>query len=90
MSINPLSQDFVSDLLTDGHITDYGTHMAGTGEEGIWVKSQTGKIAVLIDNGRMISYSIYENVEAYNFDEYDYLGAIEGDADRAEFLALFK
>lgn len=90
MSINPLSQDFVSDLLTDGHITDYGPHMKGTGEEAVKVVSHSGKIATLLDNGSMISYSIYENVEDYNCDEYDHLGAIEGDDGREEFLALLK
>lgn len=90
MFTNELSADFATDLHADGHIADYATHMAGTDQEATWMVSHSGKIAELIDDCGVISYSIYSDEQAHAHGAYDHIGAIADDADREEFLSLFK
>lgn len=90
MFTHPLSADFAFDLNEDGIIADYDIHMERTDQEVIYLESHTGQVADLIDDSGMISYSIYENNHAFEYGEYDHIGAIADDADKAEFLNLFK
>lgn len=91
MFTHPVSADFATDLHADGHIANYATHMAGTDDEVTVLMSHSGQVADMIDDeGVTISYSIYKDVEAREYGEYDHIGAIADDADRAEFLNLFK
>lgn len=90
MFTHPLSADFAFDLNEDGIIADYDIHMERTDQEVIYLESHTGQVADLIDDGGIISYSIYKNDQAREHGEYDHIGAIADDADREEFLALFK
>lgn len=90
MFTNPLSEDFAFDLTADGFIADYDVHMEHTDQEVIYLESHSGKIAELIDDCGVISYSIYSDEQAHAHGIYDHIGAIIDDADREEFLALFK
>lgn len=90
MFTHPLSSDFAIDLHADDIIADYNTYMAGTDQEVVWMESHSGKVADLIDDSGVISYSIYPSGRAYDDGEYDHIGAIADDADKAEFLNLFK
>lgn len=90
MFTHPASTDFATDLHADNIIADCATLMAGTDQETTWIESHSGQVAVLIDDSGMISYSIYPSGQAYDDGEYDHIGAIADDADREEFLALFK
>lgn len=87
MFTNPESKEFALDLYADNIIVDYDTHMAGTDQEVTIITSHSGKVADLIDDSGIISYS---SEEAREHGEYDHIGAIADDADRGEFLALFK
>lgn len=90
MFTHPESKEFALDLYADNHITDYDTHLAGTDQEVTKVMSHGGKVADLIDDSGIISYSIYESEQDYVHCEYSHIGAIADADDRAEFLALFK
>ena len=90
MFTHPLSSDFAFDLYADYHIADHDTYMAGTDQEFTKLVSHSGKVAELIDDGGIVSYSIYSDELARNHGEYDHIGGIIDDADREEFLALFK
>lgn len=90
MFTHPVSADFATDLHADNIIADCATIMAGTDQEATWMVSHSGKIAELIDDCGVISYSIYKNDQAREHGEYDHIGAIADADDREEFLALFK
>ncbi|MDK8717638.1 hypothetical protein QP892_03780 [Corynebacterium pseudodiphtheriticum] len=90
MFTNPLSKEFALELYADNIIVDYDTHLAGTDQEVTKVMSHGGKVADLIDDSGIISYSIYSSEQAYVNGEYDHIGAIADADDRAEFLSLFK
>lgn len=90
MFAHPKSKEFALDLYADNHIADYDTHMAGTDQEVWLITSHSGKVADLIDDGGVISYSIYSSEEAREHGEYDHIGGILDDVDKAEFLNLFK
>lgn len=90
MFTNELSADFAFDLTADGFIADYEIHMERTDQEVIYLESHSGKVADLIDDGGIVSYSIYSSEESREHGEYDHIGAIADEDDRAEFLALFK
>lgn len=90
MFTNELSEDFAFDLTADGFIADYDVRMAGTNDEVILLTSHSGKIAELVDDAGVISYGIYKNDKARLYGLHDHIGAIADDADREEFLKLFK
>ncbi|MGX7906630.1 hypothetical protein ACVNSK_10385 [Corynebacterium propinquum] len=90
MFTNPLSEDFAFDLTADGFIADYDVHMEHTDQEVIYLESHSGKVADLIDDGGIVSYSIYSSEQARAHGEYDHIGGIIDEGDREEFLALFK
>lgn len=90
MFTHPESADFATDLHADGIIADYATNWAGTDDEVTVLLSHSGKIAELIDDCGVISYSIYSDEQAHAHGAYDHIGAIADDADKAEFLNLFK
>lgn len=90
MFTNPLSADFAFDLNADGIIADYDIHMERTNQEVIYLESHTGQVADLIDDDGVISYSIYSDKEACEYGTYDHIGGIINEANREEFLALFK
>lgn len=89
MFTNPLSTDFVFDLYDDENIADYDIRLAGTNDEVALLASHSGKVAELIDDSGMISYSVYPSGRAYDDGEYDHIGAIVDADDREEFLNLF-
>lgn len=90
MFTNPLSTDFAFDLYNDENIADYDIRMAGTNDEVALLTSHSGKVAELIDDAGVISYGIYKNDKARLYGLHDHIGAIADDADREEFLKLFK
>lgn len=90
MFTHPLSKEFALELYSDDIIVDYDTHMAGTDQEVTKVISHGGKVADLIDDSGIISYSIYSSEQAYVHGEYSHIGAIADEDEKAEFLALFK
>ena len=90
MFTHPLSKEFAIDLYADDIIADYDTHMAGTDQGVTLITSHSGKVADLIDDSGIISYSIYSSEEAREHGEYDHIGAIADEDEKAEFLALFK
>lgn len=90
MFTHPVSADFATDLHADDAIADCATIMAGTDQEATWMVSHSGKIAELIDDSGVISYSIYSDEQAHAHGAYDHIGAIADAGDRAEFLNLFK
>lgn len=90
MFTHPLSEDFAFDLTADGFIADYDVRMAGTNDEVVLLTSHSGKVADLIDDDGVISYSIYSDKEACEYGKYDHIGGIINEADKAEFLNLFK
>lgn len=90
MFTNPRAHELALELNADGIIADYDTFLAATDQEVVKVFSHSGKVADLIDDSCMISYSIYSSEQAYVHGEYDHIGGILDDADKAEFLNLFK
>lgn len=90
MFTHPVSADFATDLHADDAIADCATIMAGTDQEATWMVSHSGKIAELIDDCGVISYSIYSDEQAHAHGAYDHIGAIIDEDEKAEFLALFK
>lgn len=90
MFTHPVSADFATDLHADNIIADCATIMAGTDQEVTLLESHTGQVAELIDDCGLVSYSIYSDEQARAHGEYDYIGGILDDVDRAEFIALFK
>lgn len=90
MFTHPVSADFATDLHADDLIADCGTCMEGTDQEVTLITSHSGKFAELIDDSGIITYSIYESLHGRAHGEYSHIGAIADDADREEFLALFK
>ncbi|MDK4286916.1 hypothetical protein [Corynebacterium pseudodiphtheriticum] len=90
MFTHPVSADFATDLHADDAIADCATLMAGTDQEATWMVSHSGKIAELIDDCGVISYSIYSDEQAHAHGAYDHIGAIADEDEKAEFLALFK
>ncbi|MGC3907737.1 hypothetical protein ACPV6D_05095 [Corynebacterium propinquum] len=90
MFTNPHAHELALELNADGIIADYDIFLAATDQEVVKVFSHSGKVADLIDDSCMISYSIYSSEQAYVNGEYDYIGGIADDHDGEEFLALFK
>lgn len=90
MFTNELSTDLAFDLYNDENIADYDIRLAGTNDEVALLTSHSGKIAELVDDAGVISYGIYSSDKARRYGLHDHIGAIGNDADRAEFLALFK
>lgn len=93
MLTNPLSAEFAHDLYTDDAIVDYEIHMRCTDQEVICLTSHSDKIATLTDDEDyegMISYSIYTGTAAYEYGDWEYIGAVADKEDREKFLELFK
>lgn len=90
MFTNPRAHELALELNADDHIADYDTFLAATDQEVIKVVSHSGKVADLIDDDGIISYSIYPSEQAYVHGEYDHIGGIADNADKNEFLALLK